>query len=82
MRRRDQLAGVGLLRRLEQRQRLAFFNHIAVFHHPHLVRHGADHAQVVADEEIAQACTLDLDHAKVGALQAGVCAEDAQVGIH
>ena len=46
--------GSRVLWRIQHLADAAQFDHFAVFHHQHLVRHGADHVHIVGDEHIAQ----------------------------
>ena len=53
--RRNQRARVGVRRRREQPVGIATLDDAAEIHHRHFVAHLADHAQIVADEEIGEA---------------------------
>ena len=53
--RRQQLAGVGLHRSLQYFSDWAGFDHQAIFHDQHMVGHGADHRNVVGDQQVTQA---------------------------
>ena len=47
----DQHAGIGVLGRLEDLARGAGFDHVAFFHDHNVVGHGADHVEVVGDQQ-------------------------------
>ena len=55
MRRRQQLFGIRMLRRIEHVVAGTAFHHFAVLDHDHVVSQCAHHRQVVADEQVGQA---------------------------
>lgn len=51
----DQKSGVGMGRMLQDVVEIARIHQLGVLHYQHLVGHRADHANIVGDQQIAQA---------------------------